>query len=50
MTSSLLTENNFTVKLEKDTWLNPHVLGDNLMLWLDATDPNNFDKGKRWVI
>ncbi|MDG1173788.1 MAG: cadherin repeat domain-containing protein, partial [Opitutales bacterium] len=39
-------ENNFTVKLENDVWLSPQHLGDNLMLWLDASDSSNFDKGE----
>ena len=39
-------ENNLTVILENDRWLSPQHLGDNLMLWLDASDPSTLDKGE----
>jgi hypothetical protein len=40
-------ENNFTVTLQNDVWLSPQHLGDNLMLWLDASDPSSLDKGEK---
>ena len=39
-------EKNFIVSLENDRWLSPQHLGDNLMLWLDASDTSTLDKGE----